>query len=204
MALSIKELDALLTVLSVDVTDHQSFESIATNFHQLLPKVDSFKTGSALVLLLQQSADLLPSQTQRLAASFLLFEIFRNEPIQNNPFISCLTQLVHQEDPEIKDEASGKPSKKRLEPAHGSMPKLSRREKHFVGQLLAGSVPLKDLMKATPKMVLAGELSQSGKEPDIGSLMVHLVERQTGLPFTAKAGIPVVIADPETKSYKFR
>uniref|UniRef100_K1QJ11 Plasminogen n=1 Tax=Magallana gigas TaxID=29159 RepID=K1QJ11_MAGGI len=49
MALSVKELASLLSVLSEDTTQTQSFESLATSFHHYFTKQDHFKVGSSIV-----------------------------------------------------------------------------------------------------------------------------------------------------------
>jgi len=85
MSLTIKELEALLNVLSPSNTDHQTFEAIAATFH---------------------SNDLLETPSQRLSAIFLIYECYKNEQFYNNPFASVFTQLLHPDDDLFSDRES--------------------------------------------------------------------------------------------------
>lgn len=71
----------------------QSFENLATSLHHYFGKQDHFKIGTAIVLLLQ-NPDLLPHPTQKLAAMFLLYEMYKNEPVASNPFASVFVHLL--------------------------------------------------------------------------------------------------------------
>ncbi|RWS20968.1 CCR4-NOT transcription complex subunit 11-like protein, partial [Leptotrombidium deliense] len=206
--LVIKELDSLLNVLSCDLTDHQTFETIANTFHSMLPKADSFKICSTIVLLLQHSSDLLPNVSQRLSAIFLLFECYKSDQFINNPFASVFMHLLNQDEDlfanrdkmkESQEPTACTSKKKKSSEGIGSLPKLSQREKIFIGQLITNAVPTKDLIKLTPKQVLNTEPAKDTTF-DIGGLLVCLAERQSEMPFTSKAGIPVIIPDPDTRS----
>ena len=91
MTLPQKDLASLLSVLSEDKTATQTFEALASLLHHYFTKNDHFRVGMAMVLMLQNQ-DLLPHPTQRLAAVYLLYDMFRAEPISNNPFGSGLFQ----------------------------------------------------------------------------------------------------------------
>ncbi|CAB3999779.1 CCR4-NOT transcription complex subunit 11-like, partial [Paramuricea clavata] len=93
MALSSKELSLLLSILSEDNLSQSSFEGIASTFHHTFQRQDHFRVGSALMLLLQQP-DLLPAPSQRVSILFLLYEMYKTEPPQNNPFVTFFLQLL--------------------------------------------------------------------------------------------------------------
>lgn len=93
---------------------------------------------------------------------------------------------------------------KKISEIVGSLPKISVREKHFIGQMITGSVPLKELTKNTPKQVLNTEISKDAPGYDISALLVSLAEHQSQMPFTSKSAVPVVIHDPDTRMYKLK
>ncbi|XP_076331001.1 CCR4-NOT transcription complex subunit 11 isoform X1 [Tachypleus tridentatus] len=186
MALSIKELNSLLSILQEDVTEQQTFESLASSFHQSFSKADHFRVGCALVILLQQH-DLLPGKTQRLAAIFLLYEMYRNDPPASNPFATVFVHLLHS-----SEEESGKKQEARI-----IMPSLSNPEIYFLSQLIL--MPSKDLFKKTPTQILSMDTG-SMQSFDISGLQLALAEKQSQMTQMSKSGIPVVISDPDTRN----
>ena len=88
-------------------------------------KLDNFRVGSALVLLLQMK-DLLPSPSQRIAAIFLLHELYRSDTTSANPFVSFFAELLQ---PSVEDDRA----QMNLPCGHG----LSAVEQWFLAQLLA-------------------------------------------------------------------
>ena len=77
--------------------------------------------------MLLQNRDLLPLTSQRLAAIFLLYELYRSDPISANPFAAFLVELLQ---PSVED----------LRGAWSSHA-LSLLEKHFLSQLATSTVP---------------------------------------------------------------
>ncbi|KAI0228884.1 CCR4-NOT transcription complex subunit 11 [Lamellibrachia satsuma] len=133
MALSLKELASLLSVLSEDATQTQTFEGLASTLHHYFSKQDYFKVGNALVLLLQNE-DLLSQHTQKLAAIFLLYEMYRVEPIAANPFASVFVHLLNPPTDRMENSSTE---------FHWAIPKISSSERYFLSQLI--SSPSKEL-----------------------------------------------------------
>ncbi|XP_002131305.2 CCR4-NOT transcription complex subunit 11 [Ciona intestinalis] len=189
MSLSLKELSNLLGFLQEEEIANQQFESFSPALQKAgFNKQDHFRVGSSVVLLLQHK-DLLPGQHQRLAAIYLLFDMYKNEPMAANPFAPVFIHLLQ---PGGQDEQS---SKNHSYPtAFGKIPALTPQEKSFLSQLVAG--PNKDLLKKSPTTILSNK-SGSNHNFDLSGLQLSLVEKQSQLPTTNKAGISCVISNPD-------
>ncbi|XP_042898289.1 CCR4-NOT transcription complex subunit 11 isoform X1 [Parasteatoda tepidariorum] len=189
MALSVKEFTLLMNLLEESGLEKRMFESVATSFHHNFNKQDHYRVGSALVLLLQNE-DLLPTKEQRLISVFLLYEMYRTEPIQANPFASVFIHLLHPPE-DVKSKTSGESSKKPW-----ALPKLESSEKYFLSQLI--SMPTKDLFKKTPQQIIQMDVSDM-QSFDVSGLQVALAERHSEMSQTSKCGIPVVLSHPDDK-----
>lgn len=185
MALTIKEFSQLLNILQEENTENQSFETLATTLHHYFGKSDYFRIGCAIVGLLQQN-DLLPNACQRFAAIFLLYEMYRTEPITANPFASVFVHLLNPPEDTMKG------INKKLEFIN-ALPKINKAEKYFLSQLI--SMPSKEIFKKTAKQVVTTDAS-SLQTFDVSGLQVSLAEQHSEMPQTSKSAIPVVIPDP--------
>ncbi|XP_059150855.1 CCR4-NOT transcription complex subunit 11-like [Physella acuta] len=190
-ALTVKELASLLSVLSEDATQAQSFETLANSFHHYFTnKHDHFKVGQALVLLLQHR-DLLPHPTQKLAAVFILYEMYKTDPVSANPFAAVFLNLL-QETTERKE-----PNPYDLQ---SSIPPVSAAERYFLSNLVTSTS--KELLKKTPAQII--QMDVTGKQPmDISQTQLFIVQRQSEMPHTSKTAMSCVLADPETKPTSF-
>ncbi|XP_064479516.1 CCR4-NOT transcription complex subunit 11-like [Ornithodoros turicata] len=187
MALTEKELGALLSIIQEANLEKQTFESLGQTLHQSFTKQDHFRVSCALVLLLQQS-DLIGGKCQRVAALYLLYEMYRTESVHMNPFINVFVHLLNP-----MEETSGK----KLEFAH-IIPKLTVQEKYFISQLL--TVPAKDLFTKTPLQIM--NLDENNIQiSDTAGIQVSFAEQQSEMPQSSKSGIPLVIGDPDLKPY---
>uniref|UniRef100_A0A0B7AGW6 CCR4-NOT transcription complex subunit 11 n=2 Tax=Arion vulgaris TaxID=1028688 RepID=A0A0B7AGW6_9EUPU len=191
MALTVKELVSLLSVLTEDATQAQTFESIASSFHHYFTnKQDHFKVGQALVLLLQHR-DLLPHPTQKLASVFLLYEMYKTDPVSANPFATVFLNLL--QDPSERKEANPYD-------LQSSVPPMSVPERYFLSNLISSAS--KELLKKTPAQII--QMDIGNKLPsDISQTQLFIVQRQSEMPHTSKTAISCVLADPETKPTSF-
>ncbi|KAL3841387.1 hypothetical protein ACJMK2_019540 [Sinanodonta woodiana] len=190
MALSLKELASLLSVLSEDATQTQTFESIASSFHHYFQKPDHFKIGMALVMLLQ-NRDLLPHPTQKLAAIFLLYEMYRPDPIAVNPFASVFVHLLN---PQTENQEAGQYD------LHWAIPAISPSERYFLSQLI--SSPSKEMFKKTPTHILQMDVGNM-QNFDVSGLQLALAERHSEMPAPSKSAMPCIVPDPDSKPTSF-
>ena len=104
MALSTKELAVLMTHLSEEnvigslSSSAKTLEELTNNFYRNFSKSDNFRIGTALVLLIQER-DLLPASCQRIAALYLLYDMFQPD-VYLNPFISFFIELLQPSTPD--------------------------------------------------------------------------------------------------------
>ncbi|XP_041365946.1 CCR4-NOT transcription complex subunit 11-like isoform X2 [Gigantopelta aegis] len=178
-------------VLSEDATQTQTFEALATSFHHYFScKQDHFKVGSALVLLLQ-NRDLLPHPTQKLAAVYLLYEMYRTEPIAVNPFASVFVHLLN---PPTEKQEAGQFD------LHWAIPAISPPERYFLSQLI--SSPNKDMFKKTSTQIIQMDVGNM-QSYDVSGLQLALAERQSEMPSSSKSAMPCVVPDPDSKPTSF-
>lgn len=189
MALTVKELTSLISILEDSELGQRSFENVAASFHHCFNKQDHFRVGSALVFLLQQE-DLLANKEQRLVAVYLLYEMYRTEPIQSNPFASVFVHLLNPPD-EMKCENS------ECLKRPWALPRLSNSEKYFLSQII--SIPMKELFKKTPNQVIQMDVTNM-QSFDISGLQVALAEHHSEMSQTSKSGIPIVLPYSQNKS----
>jgi len=182
-ALSVKDLNQLLTVLDADNVAYQSVEALASQL-AVFNKQEYFKVGNALVMLLQNS-DLLPSPTQRLAAILLLYELFKPDQQNFHPFSSVFISLLNSED-------SSATAKSDL-PVH--LPKLTQPEKIYLSQLIVN--PQKEMYKKSLRQIL--NFDSSIPPADITALQLSVTERLSEWSPLSKSKIPAILSMPEVR-----
>ncbi|XP_071477876.1 CCR4-NOT transcription complex subunit 11-like [Diadema antillarum] len=181
--LSKKDSVNLTGMLWDEAVTNRSFESLAQAFHGSFNKQEHFKVGSSLVLLLS-SPDLLPTPPQRLAALFLLWEMYRSEPIGNNPFAPLFSLvLTRTEDDKVTGPSLVAP--------------IGKSEKYFLSQLITTTNPPRELFKKSPRQIVAMDPGPNAPHIDLTGLQLALAERQSELPSLSKAGLSCIMNDPD-------
>eukprot|EP01102_Stenamoeba_stenopodia_P000568 TRINITY_DN10558_c0_g1_i1.p1 TRINITY_DN10558_c0_g1~~TRINITY_DN10558_c0_g1_i1.p1 ORF type:complete len:426 (-),score=87.84 TRINITY_DN10558_c0_g1_i1:34-1311(-) len=172
MVLSVKELTSLLGALGDEA---KAFETTSAAFLRTFAKAEQFRIACGMQILLQHETGL--TATQRLAAFYILFDLYRSEPLYLNPFFPMFLEAI----------SSNKPVSV---------------EKLFVLQLL--SHPTKDVFKKTPKELIASfdpnTTISSNLPADIQNAVKLYVDRQSKFssPFK-RVAISSVVHDPVEK-----
>ncbi|EFX81465.1 hypothetical protein DAPPUDRAFT_196276 [Daphnia pulex] len=182
-ALSVKDLNQLLTILDAENVANQSVEALASQLG-VFNKQEYFKVGNALVMLLQ-NADLLPSPSQRLAAVLLLHELFKPDAQNFHPFSSIFVQLLADEPLQTK-----RPDSYKL------LPKLSPPEKIYLSHLITN--PQKEMYKKTLRQIL--NFDSTNSMADISALQISVTERLSEYTSASKSRIPAVLSMPDVQS----
>jgi len=148
--LSVRELGNLLNVLG---EEDKPLEQISAQFHKYFNKADQFKVGCCIYLMLQDN--LLPKLTNRIAGFWILYDLYKGEPIASNPFLPIFVDTLQQKD------------------------SIEVAEKNLLLQLL-GALP-KELSKKSPKELsttlhLPPDFQQT--IPDLNSLRKLYLDRQ--------------------------
>lgn len=115
-ALNPSQLTHLLTLLSEDVVEKNSLEILASHLHATFPTSEAFKVASAVVQLLQQPGKVLKlwkafifvhskrfvldligdRPSSRLVGLVYIYEMYKAEPLNLNPFAAVFVQAVLQ------------------------------------------------------------------------------------------------------------
>jgi len=183
MTLSPKELTSILSILSEEaVSGSSSFEAIANALHHYFGPNDYLRVGTALLMMFQHP-DLLPDQNQRISVLFLLFEMYRSQPIVKNPFAPLFIHL-------LGENGSNKSSPNT---------EISKQEKLFLYQLITSPALTRELLKKTPRQILSSDITNA-PTIDVTGLQAALVEKQSDLPQITQTGISTIICDPDADS----
>ncbi|XP_051174002.1 CCR4-NOT transcription complex subunit 11 [Leptopilina boulardi] len=184
MSLSPQDLVQLLDIVNEDNVNI-NFENLSNQLHQKFPKENHFKIGMTLLLLLQHN-DLLSNQIQRVIAVGLLYDLYRGESIATTPFASVFVQIL--KSPE-ESTIVGKINN----PSH--VPALSQCEKNLLAGLLGPKS--NEIMKKSPRQVIDELYFVPSAQPDLTSLQLQIIERQSELPAMTKCGNPVILPEIE-------
>lgn len=75
-------------------------------------------------------------------------------------------------------------------------PKLTQNEYKFLAHLLLNTIPIKDLIKLTPKQALAMD-DQPINFSELIALLDKIRKKEASLPITCKSAISVIVNEPD-------
>ena len=84
--LSQNELSNLHEIIS---DDSKTFESIADSFQKSFTKLDQFKVGLSLWIMIKEN---LLNLSQRLASFYIIYDMYKQEDSQTTPFVPLLLE----------------------------------------------------------------------------------------------------------------
>ena len=73
---------------------------------------------------------------------------------------------------------------------------MTQNEYKFLAHLLLNTIPIKDLIKLTPKQALAID-EQPVNTKELAVLLDSIRSKELDLPVTCKAAIPVIVSEPD-------
>ena len=76
--------------------------------------------------------------------------------------------------------------------------KLTQNEYRFLAHLLLNVIPIKDLIKLTPKQALAMD-EQPINPKELVALLDKIRSKELDLPVTCKSAIPVIVSEPDNE-----
>ena len=182
MSLSPAELTKLLEILDESNLDTQ-LESLSNQLHHTFAPENRFKVGVTLLLLLQ-NIDLLSSDTQRIIALALLYDLYRGKPISQTPFAAVFVKIF---------QSNRGSSENKIRDSN--VPILSQTEKNFLARLFGADS--KDTMKQTPRKIIDDSSTNATSEIDLTNLQLNLAEHQSEFTSISKSGYPIILSDPD-------
>jgi hypothetical protein len=195
MSLSSKDINFILNLLNEDTCGSSlTFEQISTEFQHEISKLDYFRVGNALVLLLQ-NRDLIPTSQQRLIIFYLFNEMYKNEQqsIDINPFAPVFLSVLELNGRHLSTQKH----------FHWIISPVTKYERSFV-YLLMNNIN-KDLLKKTPNELLQSGLTVNDnhvQKEQQQKLKEKIYERTQQMPVMVQCHLPAVIDDPEINNVR--
>uniref|UniRef100_A0A5K3FMY1 CCR4-NOT transcription complex subunit 11 n=1 Tax=Mesocestoides corti TaxID=53468 RepID=A0A5K3FMY1_MESCO len=178
--LTSKELSNLTNFLFNGQYPNKTFDSISASFHKTFVKSDYFKLGKSVIALL--SSDLLADNLPKTLAVFLLWDMYKSDSLENNPFLPFILDF-------LKNDSSSKQCRFPIS------------AKLFMLTLMRYTDRIKDLFKMTPVQVLSmGSDLASLHACDLSIFDSLLREKLKKVPKVDLCGIPCIVPDEEVLS----
>jgi hypothetical protein len=166
--LTVEELSSLLDLLN---QEDKSLETISAKFQKTFHKQDHFKVCCTLYVMLKD--DLL-QLSSRLAAFYLLCDLYPSDPLSSNPFLPIFINTLQKE------------NQKQIV------------ERNFLTCLLGSTSSIKELSKKSVKELKVNFADRKMKQPsvDLNGLRKLYLDRQPQVSPFRRAGISPIIPDP--------
>lgn len=157
LMLTSKDIQSLMLLVSEEACRLLPLETLSKRMQQQFQKVDTYRVASALALMLSH-ADMLPQRPQRIAAVFLLYDMYREDHAWKNPFANVFVKLLDRHTSSADSKTQPMPPGEQhyrtlcehFETTEFGVPCLNDAEVCFLRHLMAGCLP-RDTMLMAPK-----------------------------------------------------
>ena len=183
--LSPGQLSTLLGLLSAESMEKVPLESLCQRLTSSFSKSDSFKVGTAILQLLRNPDLLGKHQTPaRLAGLVFLFELYKSDPVSENPFAGVFGRIMHNSD---KDSSPSEDP---------DDIKLTWPERHFLALVLTNSAQAKEILAKKSALAIVNSNPKS-EMVDFSGIPIAAAERESQRTHLSRSGVPSTISAPK-------
>ncbi|GAU99458.1 hypothetical protein RvY_10459 [Ramazzottius varieornatus] len=220
--LSPKESEDLLNLVTEEQSDGWTFDIISKNFNALFSKSDHYRIGKALEMFIV--CGVLDKAASQLIAVFLLYDMFKDQPLSSNPFAPLFYVILHSEQQGKISADIAKADKSAIalgasdemkehlirtgflsDAADWFLPgltKFSPGSKWFVAALASGAVSF-EIFNRNPAVFTNMDVSAL-QEMDTAQFDKEFLERQQHIPVIDRSGVSCIIDYPDVTVTGFK
>lgn len=183
---SVAEVDKILQFLDEGASKIRKFCTLMKGLRGIgFEEKDNFKVGLFLSNLLQEPA-LFPGTNQRMAALFILYDMYRKFPLASNPFAFLFNDFLHLP---RSDDSEGKGDASRASTKH----RITCQEQYFLYNLVTSSLS-NEVTSKTPNCFTKGEGSKNFHSRfDISNFQLPLVREHSQRSVLSKSNITNIL-----------
>ncbi|XP_063716768.1 CCR4-NOT transcription complex subunit 11-like [Symsagittifera roscoffensis] len=170
---------ALSRILGDEFSCENSLDNISATLNHYVSDADTYQVAQTIDFMLRHP-DMLPTKHQKATALFLMYELFKSEPLYFNPFAHVFVEMLDNQSP-----MSLRIFCSHLANVHGDL-----------GDSPASSV-LHEMLRKTPKILVHEFESLSSQAIlDTTSFLSAVAAEMESMPSVEKAAVSAIIANP--------